>query len=86
MTDILVREQILVNMQEEHNHTPEVESEVQGQDADGCGGRTGDPAHQGAGQGGGDVRGGGREDGDTSGLVGKWLFDHYLELWNNCVR
>jgi hypothetical protein len=22
----------------------------------------------------------------TSGLVGKWLYDHYLKLMNNCVR
>ena len=21
----------------------------------------------------------------TSGLVGKWLYDHYLKLMNNCV-
>ena len=23
---------------------------------------------------------------NTSGLVGKWLYDHYLKLMNNCVR
>ena len=22
----------------------------------------------------------------TSGLVGKWLYDHYLKLMNNCLR
>jgi hypothetical protein len=22
----------------------------------------------------------------TSGLVGKWLYDHYLKLMNNCVH
>ena len=22
----------------------------------------------------------------TSGLVGKWLYDHYLKLMTNCVR
>ena len=22
----------------------------------------------------------------TSGLVGKWLYDHYLKIMNNCVR